>query len=197
MRSGARTLPSTPEASADLDQALGHYRQALLLRPACDERVAEALREIAAAAVGVILVVGYPAMRGGNRYNVAGVLRDGEKRERGAGGQQRARQLGCGRPLYYALTTAQRLAGLEPSADLLAGVQSYAPLAAVAGLMHWLIEQALAPARLGMLQTTLANQLLFIRSHWVRMPPGMLVRHLWHKTFKPKTQSTHDAEMPG
>ena len=110
---------------------------------------------------------------------------------------QRARQLGCGRPLYYALTTAQRLAGLEPSADLLAGVRSYAPVAAVAGLMHWLIEQALAPARLGMMQTTLANQLLFIRSHWVRMPPGMLVRHLWHKTFKPKTPPTHDAEMPG
>ena len=110
---------------------------------------------------------------------------------------QRARQLGCGRPLYYALTTAQRLAGLEPSADLLAGVRSYAPVAPLAGLMHWLIEQALAPARLGMLQTTLANQLLFIRSHWVRMPPGMLVRHLWHKTFKPKTPPTHDAEMPG
>ena len=48
-----------------------------------------------------------------------------------------------------------------------------------------------------MFQTTLANQLLFIRSHWVRMPPGMLVRHLWHKTFKPKTPPTHDAEMPG
>ncbi len=63
--------------------------------------------------------------------------------------------------------------------------------------MAWLIEQALAPQRLGMWQTTVANQLLFIRSHWVRMPPGMLIRHLWHKTFKSKVPSTHDAEMPG
>ena len=49
----------------------------LLLRPDCDVRVAEALRDIARAAVGVTLVIGYPAMRDGIRYNAAGVLRDG------------------------------------------------------------------------------------------------------------------------
>ncbi len=49
----------------------------LLLRPDCDTRVAEALRDIARAAVGVTLVIGYPAMRDGIRYNAAGVLRDG------------------------------------------------------------------------------------------------------------------------
>ena len=35
------------------------------------------LRDITAAAVGVTLVVGYPAIRDGVRYNIAGVLRDG------------------------------------------------------------------------------------------------------------------------
>ena len=55
----------------------GYPPEDLLLRPDCDRRVALALREIAAAAVGVTLVVGYPAMRDGHRYNVAGVLRDG------------------------------------------------------------------------------------------------------------------------
>ena len=49
----------------------------LLLRPDCDSRVVDALHEIARAAVGVTLVIGYPAMRDGIRYNVAGVLRDG------------------------------------------------------------------------------------------------------------------------
>ncbi|MCB1788261.1 MAG: NAD+ synthase [Gammaproteobacteria bacterium] len=49
----------------------------LLLRPACDARVSRALHDIAEAAVGITLVVGYPAMRDGLRYNVAGVLRDG------------------------------------------------------------------------------------------------------------------------
>jgi NAD+ synthase (glutamine-hydrolysing) len=49
----------------------------LLLRPDCDTRVTEALRDITRAAVGVTLVIGYPAMRDGIRYNAAGVLRDG------------------------------------------------------------------------------------------------------------------------
>ena len=55
----------------------GYPPEDLLLRPACDERVAAALRDIAAAARGITLVVGYPAMRDGVRYNVAGLLRDG------------------------------------------------------------------------------------------------------------------------
>ena len=55
----------------------GYPPEDLLLRPACDVRVAAALREIAAAAVGITLVVGYPAIRDGLRYNMAGVLRDG------------------------------------------------------------------------------------------------------------------------
>ena len=55
----------------------GYPPEDLLLRPACDRRVAKALQEIASAAVGITLVVGYPALRDGVRYNVAGVLRDG------------------------------------------------------------------------------------------------------------------------
>jgi len=55
----------------------GYPPEDLLLRPACDTRVASALRDIAEAAVGITLVVGYPALRDGIRYNAAGVLRDG------------------------------------------------------------------------------------------------------------------------
>ncbi len=55
----------------------GYPPEDLLLRPACDARVSSALQTIARAAAGVTLVVGYPALRDGVRYNVAGVLRDG------------------------------------------------------------------------------------------------------------------------
>jgi NAD+ synthase (glutamine-hydrolysing) len=55
----------------------GYPPEDLLLRPACDERVAAALQQIARASRGVTLVLGYPAMRDGHRYNVAGVLREG------------------------------------------------------------------------------------------------------------------------
>ena len=55
----------------------GYPPEDLLLRPACDSRVGRALGEIARTAVGITVVVGYPAMRDGVRYNAAGVLRDG------------------------------------------------------------------------------------------------------------------------
>jgi len=109
----------------------------------------------------------------------------------------RAQQLGCGRALYYAVTTAQRLAGLGPSSAFVAAVAAYAPAAVVARLMVWLIEQALAPPRLGLRRSALANQLLFIRSHWVRMPPGMLLRHLSHKLLKTKQPAVSAADLPG
>ena len=55
----------------------GYPPEDLLLRPACDSRVTAALQEIARHAVGVTLVIGYPAIHDGLRYNAAGVLRDG------------------------------------------------------------------------------------------------------------------------
>ncbi len=109
----------------------------------------------------------------------------------------RADGLGCGRPLYYAVTTAQRLAGLQVPADLQREVERHAPARPVAVAMHWLIEQALAPPRLGLTRSALARQMLFIRSHWVRMPLPMLARHLWHKTFKKTRPPSSIEETPG
>lgn len=109
----------------------------------------------------------------------------------------RAKTLGCGRPLYYAAGTAQRLAGLQPSAAFLDAVQLHAPAYPVERLMAWLIEQALAPSRLGLRRSALAQQLLFIRSHWVRMPLPMLLRHLWRKALKSKAPTSSIQETPG
>jgi NAD+ synthase (glutamine-hydrolysing) len=55
----------------------GYPPDDILLRPACDVRVAHALKEIAAVSSGITLIVGYPAIHDGIRFNVAGVLRDG------------------------------------------------------------------------------------------------------------------------
>jgi hypothetical protein len=110
---------------------------------------------------------------------------------------ERADEMGCGLPLYYAVMTAQRLVGLAASPHLLSGVQRYAPIAPVARLMHWLIEQALAPSRLGLRRTAVANWLLFIRSHWVRMPPLMLARHLVRKAIRQRLPQSTIEETPG
>ena len=110
----------------------------------------------------------------------------------------RARELGCGRPLYYAVSTAQRLVGLAPSAGFLGEVERDAPAYPIAPLMAWLIEQVLAPRRLGSLRSAFAGGVLYVRSHWVRMPPGMLLRHLLHKGFRSKKAPEVDAaDLPG
>jgi hypothetical protein len=109
----------------------------------------------------------------------------------------RAQELGCARPLYYAVTTAQRLVGLAPSGEFLNQVRAGAPVLPVAILMAWLIGQALSPPRLGQWRSGLATRLLFLRSHWVRMPLPMLVRHLWHKALKPIKPVSTIEETPG
>ena len=110
----------------------------------------------------------------------------------------RAEELGCMRPLYYAVITARRLAGLPVSAETLVAMNHHAPLFPVRKLMSWLIEQVLSPHRLGAWQTSLADRLLFIRSHWVRMPPGLLMRHLLHKSLRSKGRPvTPEPDLPG
>ena len=109
----------------------------------------------------------------------------------------RAQALGCGRALYYAVTTARRLAGLAPSSGFLAQVEHHAPAWPIARFMAWLIEQTLAPQQLGLMRSAFAGQLLFVRSHWVRMPMGLLIRHLLHKGFRKKVRSESADDLPG
>jgi NAD+ synthase (glutamine-hydrolysing) len=55
----------------------GYPPEDLLLRPAMELRVAAALARIGAAVQGIDLVLGYPVIHDGKRYNAAGLLRDG------------------------------------------------------------------------------------------------------------------------
>lgn len=109
----------------------------------------------------------------------------------------RADALGCSLPLYYAVDTAERLCGLAPAPSVREGLAGYAPAAPVGHLMRWLIDRALAPPRLGLRSTALARQMLFIRSHWVRMPLPMLLRHLLRKALKRRQPESSIAETPG
>ncbi len=87
---------------------------------------------------------------------------------------ERARTLGLERPLYYALRYCRRLFGTALAETLVA--------AAPAGrrLMDPLVEAAL----LGSRAAPLAAQLLYLRAHWLRMPPGLLARHLGRKALR-------------
>lgn len=95
----------------------------------------------------------------------------------------RAAELGCGRALYYAAGAAIRFTGLRVTPDFERALAGFAPPAPVAALMDRLTASVFAPKRLGASRDALAVQALFVRSHWIRMPPLMLARHLAHKAF--------------
>ena len=56
----------------------GYPPEDLLLRPELDERVARALDDIMARVSGIDVMLGYPRIQEGKRYNAAGVIRDGQ-----------------------------------------------------------------------------------------------------------------------
>lgn len=56
----------------------GYPPEDLLLRPSLAPRIEQALAELIAAQLPLALVVGYPRLRDGKLYNMAGVIRDGQ-----------------------------------------------------------------------------------------------------------------------
>ncbi len=95
----------------------------------------------------------------------------------------RAEQLGLGRILYYALRYLSLLLGLEvpaPAANRLAASAPPAPL-------RWLMDRLFLSALLPVAVTgasgwpALARFALYLRSHYLKMPVPLLLRHLWHK----------------
>ena len=87
--------------------------------------------------------------------------------------------LGLERPTFYALRYASRLLGTPVPADTVGALASHAPAAPVRSLMDQLVERTLtAPDTTRGSASAFA---LFVRSHWLRMPPPLLVRHVFHK----------------
>jgi len=88
--------------------------------------------------------------------------------------QARARLHGLARPLAYAVRYSRRFMGTAVPA----GVGDDAGPA-----MDWLVGQALLHAASDTpgLGARIAQRVLYVRGHWLKMPTGMLVRHLWTK----------------
>ena len=97
----------------------------------------------------------------------------------------RAEQLDLTRPLYYALRyTAMMLDTPVPSA-IQRAAQMGAPSWITRLLMDALFRRAFQPAHPSCQDwlTRPALWMLFVRAHWLKMPPWLLVRHLFHKAF--------------
>lgn len=101
----------------------------------------------------------------------------------------RAEELGLPRALYYSLRYASRLLDAPVPDKVRARMAPFAPAAPVRALMDTLVRRAIAPAYMFAPRPGegLAGSLLYLRSHWLKMPPLMLARHLATKAWKSVT----------
>jgi len=95
-------------------------------------------------------------------------------------------ELGLARPLFYALRYASQLLGTTvPAAVMAEAARTGKPPALVLAAMDALVRRALAPdlpeRRSAGRQA--ARFFLYVRSHWLRMPPLALARHLLRKAW--------------
>lgn len=95
----------------------------------------------------------------------------------------RANEQGLQRPLFYAMRYAQQLLGADIPASALAAIGTGAPPRFILRLMDRLIAWVMVPDHpdFPLRRTAVAQWLLYVRSHWLRMPPGLLLKHLARK----------------
>jgi Uncharacterised nucleotidyltransferase len=86
-------------------------------------------------------------------------------------------------PLFYALRYAAKYLGTRVPENVMQKLKSAAPQAPARWVMDWLVNIRLCKATAGQHPpiVRLATFLLYLRSHWLRMPPELLLRHLWTK----------------
>ena len=95
----------------------------------------------------------------------------------------RARLQGLLRPLFYSLRYTHRLLATELPDSAMRAAADGAPPGPVLHLMDYLIEAVMIPDHpdFPRRRHAVAQWLLYVRSHWLRMPPGMLLQHLARK----------------
>lgn len=92
----------------------------------------------------------------------------------------RAVELDLKRPTYYGLRYCRTFLGLDVPERVQATTNSWGPIAPVRSLMDILVARAIFPQHPDMPSrlTEVCRFMLYIRSHWVRMPPWLLAYHL-------------------
>jgi hypothetical protein len=90
----------------------------------------------------------------------------------------RAITLDLGRPIFYALRYCRKLLDSDIPEEVMATVAEFAPAMPILGAMDRLVPRTLVPREKPHAADYPAIMLLYMRSHWLRMPPGLLARHL-------------------
>lgn len=97
----------------------------------------------------------------------------------------RAAQLQLTRPLFYALRYTRKLLYTPVPEAVMAAAEAGRPDKAMLALMDRLFLRALVPDHASCTDafTAVAKEMLYVRANWLRMPPLLLARHLFHKAF--------------
>jgi hypothetical protein len=105
----------------------------------------------------------------------------------------RADQLNLNRPNFYALRYTRKLLDTPVPSSILKRVSDRAPPVPILWLMDRLVPRALFPQHpdFPSRQTDVARLLLYIRSHWISMPPIQLARHLAYKFYIRRIEPLH------
>ena len=100
---------------------------------------------------------------------------------------ERAAELDLRRPLYYALRYTAHLLGTPVPPQVLQASEAGKPVPVIDRLMDALFVRALCPDHSSVADrlTPIARRVLYVRSHWLRMPPLLLIYHLTIKAFRP------------
>ena len=99
---------------------------------------------------------------------------------------ERAARHRMNRTLFYCMQFCCRLLGTRIPKAVRADLNACGPNRLVRGAMDLLVPAALIRERPNRdsLSADLAAWLLYVRSHWLRMPPAMLARHLFVKAVR-------------
>jgi len=106
----------------------------------------------------------------------------------------RANKLGLQNPVYYALHYVNLILKLSIPDETINKLQGNVPKGLMVYIMDFLFIRALMPGHKSCNDSWsgLARWMLYVRSHWLRMPLYQLIPHLLRKSFKRvKGEETH------
>ena len=109
----------------------------------------------------------------------------------------RAQEMGLTRPLYYALRYTSGILDTPVPKGILERVKGWGPNVGVSLLMDQLFLRALRPTHPSCrdMFTGVARWMLYVRSHYLRMPFRLLIPHLFYKAFiTPRKQKVAERE---
>jgi len=106
----------------------------------------------------------------------------------------RAEALDLVRPLYYGLHYAEKILAVQVPERVMRRAARGAPRAIMRAVMDWLFKRALRPNHVScaLPGSGLARWLLYVRSHYLRMPLYLLIPHLLRKAWKGQFQKQQE-----